>query len=259
MFMFYLPFVYYYKTRLRYLHKLLSWMLIYLFPLFFSCYLSSNYSISILSFCLFIILVQSLYEVGYIQNDCETIKKEDSPTLRLTSVEFQYYENNKFLIYSSRLVFSFILSVLLSYFVSSLVWAIWFILPIFYVYNNVRNRFNLILHFLLVFCRYCLPVLCLTGNYQVTLMMIFVFPLLNLIERMSEKKFKFQFISRFLASKLTLFRALYYLFFLSLFYLISINCRGDANIQNILYLICYYSVYRFSIYFFSVLFYKINR
>lgn len=75
MFLFYTPFLYYYKTRLKSFYKLLSWMLIYLAPIYLAVYYSIQNEMDNIYFLLLIIVVHNLYEVGYIQNDTETIKK----------------------------------------------------------------------------------------------------------------------------------------------------------------------------------------
>ena len=72
------------------------------------------YLVFVLSFISFV----NLYETGYIYNETETIKKEKDPTKRLTNEQLAFYERHKYLIYSERLLLSFILNFCLSFFIS---------------------------------------------------------------------------------------------------------------------------------------------
>jgi len=53
---------------------------------------------------LFTALIYTVYEIGYIANDTETIKHETNPAMRLTANELAYYERHKHLIYGFRLM-----------------------------------------------------------------------------------------------------------------------------------------------------------
>lgn len=91
------------KTRLNSLAKFISWNIIYVFPLFYLAYIKLNFVITIIDFVEIlgsIIVVYNFYEIGYIQNDTETIKRESNPTLRVSKDELEYYEENKWYIYS---------------------------------------------------------------------------------------------------------------------------------------------------------------
>ena len=84
---FYLPMGYLLKTRLNSLAKFISWNIIYVFPLFYLAYIKLNFVITIIDFVEIlgsIIVVYNFYEIGYIQNDTETIKRESNPTLRVS-------------------------------------------------------------------------------------------------------------------------------------------------------------------------------
>ena len=94
---FYLPMGYLLKTRLNSLAKFISWNIIYVFPLFYLAYIKLNFVITIIDFVEIlgsIIVVYNFYEIGYIQNDTETIKRESNPTLRVSKDELEYYEEN---------------------------------------------------------------------------------------------------------------------------------------------------------------------
>lgn len=104
---FYLPMGYLLKTRLNSLAKFISWNIIYVFPLFYLAYIKLNFVITIIDFVEIlgsIIVVYNFYEIGYIQNDTETIKRESNPTLRVSKDELEYYEENKWYIYIAKLL-----------------------------------------------------------------------------------------------------------------------------------------------------------
>ncbi|HFU9090060.1 TPA: hypothetical protein ACH7KN_005329, partial [Escherichia coli] len=85
MYIFICPFAYTYNTRLRSLISLLSWGVIYFLLLLLFVMVQNdgiNYT-EIMIFCVSIIIVYNNYEIGYIINDTETIKKEKKPTMRL--------------------------------------------------------------------------------------------------------------------------------------------------------------------------------
>lgn len=196
---FYIPFLYNYYTRLKSIDKLVSWIIIYILPvLYFSIYLQLNIGgvagiYNFIPALLYIVLIYTLYEIGYIENDTETIKKENNPTIRLNKHLMSYYEKNKYTIYTVRIIFGLILSGLI-YILSNdrnsiiaLILA-WVLLLTFYIYNQIRNMANLYLQILLVTLRYssCQFLFFDNFNWIVFLLSIFAFPLLSFIERASD-------------------------------------------------------------------------
>lgn len=170
----------------------------------------------LLCYFLSVMLVYNYYEIGYIQNDTETIKKENNPTLRLTMIQLQYYKSHFILIYSSRIFWGILLSLLLyllsdsvSYFICSSI----LLLLLYQVYNNVRNRFTLFLHFLLVIIRYWAIILYFPISLSFMCYLLLLFPVLNLLERSSESRFHIPYISYLIADRndIPLFRVKYYL------------------------------------------------
>lgn len=245
---FFIPFLYYYCTRLKSVAKLTSWVIIYLIPLACSVYLISDDFHKIQVVLLIILCSQNLYEIGYIQNDAETIKREENPTLRLDLSQLGFYEKNKKSIYFYRFVFSLFLTAILYYhYACYYIIYLWAIIPVFLLYNSLRNRWNLVLHFILVFFRYCLPVFIATENYKLSLLMIFCFPLLNLLERASEKRFSFYAYRKYLDGKLSSFRVTYYMLttvvFVLLFFL-----ESSRELRTIVIVLIFYSLYRSLLY-----------
>lgn len=223
---FYLPFWYSKQTRFRTITRFFSWVIIYLIPVslsFLFVYPEFRY-INLFKSLLAILLVYNLYEIGYIYNDAETIKKEISPTLRLDYLQLQYYENNKKNIYCFRFLVALLITFALSFNDGSWVFLLisWAIIPTYALYNTVRSRLNIPLHFILVTLRYCSPVLLFTGMSDVFifLFMILLFPLINTLERCTERRFDFDFFNDFFLTNKKSGRYLYYFILL----IIGLSC-----------------------------------
>lgn len=250
MIFFYTPFIYYYKTRLVDKNSLISWMLIYLLPIFIAASFVSQSNNLLIQYILTIILTHNLYEIGYIQNDTETVKKELNPTLRLSASELNYYCQNYIYIYAFRLFISGIITLLLMSFFDyefNLI-LIWLIIPLFYIYNSIRNRVNLIVHFLLVICRFVLPVYVLTSNIFISLLMVLMFPVPNLLERATEKRFSFIWLNKNVRPHIFLFRCEYYALLSAILITIRHIYINGNEINTIIIVSLYFFIYRLAIY-----------
>ena len=235
---FYIPFCYFLKTRISSKSKFLSWILIYFVPVFtvyYFLYSGSQIHHLIFSFLLGVTIIYNNYEIGYIQNDCETIKKEVNPTVRLNSEEIESYEKNKFKIYRIRLFVFFVLLIILWFFQLSTIGYFLFstsailILLIYSIYNAIRSRLNLVLHFILVAIRYFGILLLLHPNFSSSIFfviqLLLLFPIPNLLERSGSKRFNFKLFQKAVSSEynLSIFRALYYLIIFAIFYFFSVE------------------------------------
>lgn len=250
--LFFIPFLYLIKTRLKTKPKIISWIIIYIIPqviLFFLLNLN-NIENSLIIFLLSIALVYNLYETGYIYNDTETIKKEKKPTLRLTNSNLNFYQKNKLTIYiwrfTSSITITFLIATLSPY-NDNLIYVMffWLIIPIFGIYNSIRNNFNLPLHFLLVTVRYSAPLFFILRQEYIIIVFVISYSLLNLIERMREKRFNLTLIneSSFFAKTNTL-RVCYYVFIL-----LSISTLNIFKIElpynkELMVVIVFYLIYR---------------
>lgn len=196
MILFYTPFLYTIQTRLKSKAHVLSWLAIYIIPVFF-CFSFFNEVGSIPTIIskgvLGILLIYNLYEIGYIYNDTETIKNETRPTYRLSSDSLDFYEKNKFSIYLLRFIAALIISIIIFILFKNVgfLFVAWGIIILYAIYNNIRNIFNLPIHFLLVTVRFCsLLILYSPVDFEKALIfMIFIFPVINTLERCSEKRF----------------------------------------------------------------------
>lgn len=233
---FYLPFVYTYTSRLKNIHKFISWILIYLLPTF--CYFliargTTPTHVSV--YFLAVTLIYTFYEMGYIQNDNETVKKEENPTLRLSPLQCDYYNRNRVWIYTARLILGLVLSGLLWMVAGwQTVWFLacaWALLPVYLVYNAIRSRANLVLHFVLVMIRYgsFLLIFIPNWNWWVFVSMVMSFPVLNFLERASEERFSLSWARTLVGprDKMDCFRVVYYLvvfcFLMILWYVNSLS------------------------------------
>jgi hypothetical protein len=249
--LFYIPFIYSYQTRFLTPLKFLSWFFIYLFPLLLITALTviKFDAYSVIAFLLVVLNTYNLYEVGYIYNDTATIKKELNPTLRLSELQLNYFLAKKREVYASRILLSVLIIGLLSIYFSGTVEiqkiiAISLVLSlVFFLYNSVRSRVNLPLHFILVVCRFALvpyvfyPAINVVDLLTLT---IFLFPIPNLIERAGEKRFSLTFFqNRFFLNR-AVFRDLYY--FIGMVVVIAMT--GDIrDVSSILFI--YFFAYRF--------------
>jgi hypothetical protein len=108
---------------------------------------------------LYFILIFTFYEIGYIENDTETVKKEKDPTLRLSAASLEYYEKHKTVIYLSHILTGCILAAGICFahgFGNSLIalFLAGLLLLLFYFYNRIRNTANLYMQIFLVSIKY---------------------------------------------------------------------------------------------------------
>lgn len=189
--MFFVPLLYALETRFLKRSKLgvIVWATEFLLPTIIALWL---FKYSFEEWCYWIISILSvynLYEIGYIQNDCETIKREQNPTLRVSTKELLFYEKWKLSIYGLRFLLGILGSAFFFYLGSSSghIFIFWLIVPIYAIYNYLRGRVNLYLIFLLTSYRYCMPLILVcditkSENMEIILAVLIVYPVLKLIE-----------------------------------------------------------------------------
>ena len=196
--MFFVPLIFAIQTRFlrRSRLGLIIWATEYLIPVLLSLFIMKWSLYDIVTGLLAIIAVYNLYEIGYIQNDCETIKKEDRPTKRLTVKQLKYYEEHKSFIYGVRMLWGVFFS---WYFMEkglSWIWiaAMWMVIPYYLVYNYLRGRICLYLIMPLTTYRYCFPLIIYGMILESSLVWIVAFtlyiayPLSTFIEICSDGK-----------------------------------------------------------------------
>ncbi|HIF4732451.1 TPA: hypothetical protein ACX13R_003343 [Citrobacter amalonaticus] len=243
------PFFYLYAKTSK---EKISWLLYYVMP-FISIVLF--YDVKPVAACIAILLIYSAYDIGYIYNNAETIKREDNPTLRFTEFDLQFYERNKIAIYALKILISLFLAFLL-YYLYGYAFSVWLLcivmlIGFFYIYNTTRGVSNFYLQFVLSFTRFTLPLFILT-HYDLTtfVISILIFPLPNFLERTKIKKNNLPFTIHNTA----LFRFFYYLVLLLLVIVFSFVMKILSWEWPVL--ICgYFFSYRTLFYIFE----KVNR
>ena len=80
------PFLYYFVSRINSRIKQIAWAIVNVFPILWLCVMITdmNVYLTVLVYFLALCAMMSIYEVGYLENDIITTKKEKNPTKRLT-------------------------------------------------------------------------------------------------------------------------------------------------------------------------------
>ncbi|EPZ2423117.1 hypothetical protein ACXLRA_001714 [Vibrio vulnificus] len=232
---FYFPFLYFYKTRLKTPKKGLGWIFSYVLPIMIG---TNSFSTDQFFFMLVLMLgIYSAYEYGYIYNDSVTIENEINPTMRLEYSQIEYARKNMNFILAFR---GGVAIFVYCFFAIQYILVPFLILLTYFFYNRKRGRINLLLHFFLVLLRFSSIFLVVSGIGGF-IYSILIFPLINLFERMSEKRFGFHVLMKF-RQNISLTRVVYYFFVFLLSLLL--------DIQGWLFLAtCYFLVFRLSVYF----------
>lgn len=252
------PTYYFRITRARRLFEFLSWMYIYpFFFIFFIFLYSTNYSL-LLSFVFYFLSTFQMYESGYIENDIQTVKKEDKPTIRNTRSDQFFITKNYYIIQRLRCVVSILFLVFSSFFASSS-WVFFYGVVglilckiLFFLHNSIRSNLNILTYFMLVSFRYlsCLFFVLFflnginTSYLWLTALVMLLFPIVRTIEHASKPRYKV-FLLRFIVGKMDVFRVCYYsfLFLVFLFFFLFFDFDYEFVMMSL-----YFLVYRVFIY-----------
>ncbi|MBL4681814.1 MAG: hypothetical protein JKY88_13965 [Pseudomonadales bacterium] len=214
---FYLSFAYFFTTRLVSPLKMLSWIAIYPVPILIAIVLFTgdlSWEI-ILTAILGMCATYTLYELGYLQNDASTIIKEKNPTIRLEPSAILYVRNRWIGILVCRLFLCGILVALIRQFNPAgfevFLMSLLIIALTFLIYNELRSWINVPLHFLLVCGRFCGPALLIIPDPAFLAYLVFIFPLINLLERGAEPRYNLSWLQDHVLSNQTSGRWIYYL------------------------------------------------
>ena len=247
---FFIPFCYTYVTRLRTVPKAISMIIFYFVPV---CILLHFQQLDIswprlLLLAVFAILgVQTVYEIGYIQNDTETIKLEKHPTMRLSAQQLEFYGQYRVSIYVIRIMLACIFSFALCFLTGQdgICYSLGLIaiLAVYQGYNRTRSYYTCRpLYFLLVSLRYVGPLLSspchLYWNLIIITLMIYPIPKTIMLYFEKDKK-------RYDNTKLANYRVIIYLLLLIVGYILF--SIGYFHISYV-YLIMYMLIYRLTLY-----------
>ncbi|RBL93807.1 hypothetical protein [Chitinophaga flava] len=227
----YLPFGFFLKTRLIGNFKRISWLFIYFIPgIFLYYYAVALPGLSALGLLVLgILLVNYVYDNGYLENDVLTIKKEAKPTLRLSPEAISNIQANLGKIVTLRLI---ICSLLLAAYagISPDATAFWTMLAIlaclqvlYLIYNRIRNIGNLFLIIPLSYIRFYGFILPFVRGSELGLFIIFslfLYPFPKFIEFSTMPRYKkvFPYADSF---NMDTFRVKYYFVYASVSGIIS--------------------------------------
>ena len=236
MFKFYIPFYYLFHSRLKTKMDMLSWIIIFIIPQFSITYAYVHLDLETfaLLFVLSQVIFNTLYEIGYIENDIHTTKNEKIPTLRLDKQNTDYvkknYINIVYIKYFIVILFTGLLIRINSHFSFDLNIKSFIVLLIvnrifFYWHNSIRNRINLLTFSVLAITKYIFPIVLFVGSNHVlyaSLLSITAFPALRIIEHSTHKRYTFSDYAKIIGNH-DKFRILYYSTFLLLFVLLYLS------------------------------------
>lgn len=223
----FVPFIYFFSTRLKTVEKVSSWLIIYPISIMlaYATFTDSTFTDSTFTdqgsladvgaLSIGMIIVYIIYELGYIANDAFTVSQEVNPTLRLSENEISWVKLHWFKIIGVRLIVTMVFLSVASTLAPSGFTVFCMLLLLmsvsFYLYNQTRGWLNIPLHFVLVVCRFCGPCMLVMPELIFLGFTILAFPLINLIERGAEPRYKVQWLQRLVFSNQGSGRWLYYL------------------------------------------------
>ena len=259
---FIIPGYYLFYSRLKSKLEKVSWAIIYLFPIYILglYYTSNDYIVFTLFFILAVLIFNSIYETGYIENDTKTILNEDNPTLRLEKNDYKTFKEKyisivmlKILVATSLLFLVHELSkiFLFDVYIVRFVMILIIIRALFYLHNKIRSRVNIITFFALAITKYIAPlflILPLDSLLYSWITAFFLFPLLRTMEHATKEKYG---LKRWigLVGNHDFFRVKYYGVILVIT-VISYLLYSDSYVLITLLLVIYFFIYRIGSYLF---------
>lgn len=262
--LFYIPLVYLFRTRP---HAAVSLFFTHLLPIVFLYGMQIDFTVQTLALSLSALwIVQYVYDVGYIQNDTETIKKEKNPTRRFSEADLNFYYQHRYSIYLLRGIMTFCFIVVshllfsdtdILYFCAGLL----LMMLIFWLYNNFRGHIRMFLYFILSSLRYIVPFLLFYENvsFALVILLLMIHPFVRAIEFKSSKPpcittniYFRKYIIHYDVSRLHGFRVFTYII---LCLIAAVLCRISFFPIEYVWIMLYILAFRVAIY----LFYKIRQ
>lgn len=193
--MFYVPGIYAYQSRMK-LSGLLRMLAKYVaITAGLPFMLNGNY-LNVGLYALAVLFVYNLYEIGYIENDTETIKCEENPTLRLTENQLKFYYAHRFSIYAVRFIVSVVFVIMLINVTGgkNIAYPILFaylLIPSYLIYNRTRSGWSQPIYLWLMTVRHVavawICTECFGGWDAVFIILAYPFP--TFVSRLAIKKF----------------------------------------------------------------------
>ena len=250
------PYLYFLKTRLKGKIQKISWMFVYFIPNIFLYLYVTNFDISfnnIFTMILSLILINYIYENGYIQNDIILTKRETNPTLRIYGEELDNIRKNIRKIFLIRFVITIFILILIfilvddyKIFISILTMSV-LLQSLYLIYNSVRSVLNLYLILPLSYIRFygfIIPFVPYKHLVEFIILTIFIYPFSKFLEFTKQPRYGYEKISK-LVGNVDLFRIKYYLIitiiYIIFYFLIELN-------YIYIFVALYYLAFRFSSY-----------
>ncbi len=197
-----LPAFYYARTRLPSTLERISWLLLNPVPLGLAVIgLEGAFLIGLaVVFVLVFLALQSVHDIGYVENDVFTVKREENPSLRLTPEEMSSWENH----FRWWMLTKWLIAISftgLAWFFSRrsglTIHPYWFLLSLlllwgaFKAHNYFRSRINILTYFTLCGLKYLSPLIYFFGIERISVFVlgITMFPLLRTMEHASRDKY----------------------------------------------------------------------
>lgn len=245
------PYAYFLKTRLTGNFQRLSWIFVYFIPSILIFFLLQGYFSfhALVNYTLGMLIINYVYDNGYIQNDVKTTKNEVNPTMRLDSEVINSINNNWSKLLLMRIaVLSFLFSLyyLVDYDLNKTLYLLFFagLLQVLYLcYNFFRSRINLFLILPLSYIRFygfIVPFVPFEMFFEFLIFSTFLYPVPKLIEFSKQNKFNLEKLARRVGD-IDVFRVKYYALIFVVFFLLML-----VNLCDWLYVLigCYYFLYR---------------
>lgn len=250
------PYLYFLKSRLESKIQRLSWIFVYFIPNIFLYLYITDFDISfnnIFTMILSLILINYIYENGYIQNDIILTKRETNPTLRIYGEELDNIRKNIRKIFLIRFVITIFILILIfilvddyKIFISILTMSV-LLQSLYLIYNSVRSVLNLYLILPLSYIRFygfIIPFVPYKHLVEFIILTIFIYPFSKFLEFTKQPRYGYEKISK-LVGNVDLFRIKYYLIitiiYIIFYFLIEIN-------YIYIFVALYYLAFRFSSY-----------
>src|SRR5690606_31344654 len=224
MFKYCIPGFYLFHSRLKRKTEIISLVYVYPLFLFLLIYFWGNFDLVKFSlvFIIYFLIWLSFYEIGYLENDVFTIKKEKKPTLRISQDEISTVEKNYKKILLFRILIGFSLAVTLYIFkyfdwinlnLLGLFSCILITRIAFWTHNKLRNRWNILTYFSLSCGKYLsAPILFyyhLDNFIPLIMTVLFLFPIPRTLEHAAKIKYNLKILPK-IVGNLDRFRIFYY-------------------------------------------------
>lgn len=218
------PYFYFLNTRLKGIFQKVSWLCVYFVPLLW-LFLSFSHPVdgaSVIVFLLGVVILNYVYENGYIENDVKTIRLEKEPTLRLESAVLTRMGERYAVIVAIRWGILAVLLAAYLYMVCTnaflrrplgLVAEVIILQGCYSLYNRIRGRGNLWFIPIMAFVRFYGALVPFVDNSDLMLFVclgMFLYPIPKVMEFLRRKRYGFDRIGAWIGN-IDYFRVKYYL------------------------------------------------